>query len=175
MKKLLKKITALLLCALFLFSTPVKSFAAENNSGIEPANQRAINRYFSEDCPIGLPSNYTQLISSTPINITFTRQQIIELSQTDVAVAIAFAVGNISPAASGAVLCFTTAAHNCIEAKAFEDSDETAMSIKVMVFRNPTHSTGSDEFYRYAVSYYKQANCVGYIGVSNYYETVHYT
>lgn len=183
MKKTFKKITAMFLAIIFVFTfMPETAYAAEENGALnnytieiledENNNQRSIARYFGATCPIGTMYDYTQIVSTKTRNITVAYWASMVALQTDLPGELAGHICDMYNIPGIAAEVFVYAAQNCIDAKAFEDADPSTMSIKITQYKNPTHSIGGNTYYRYVVSYYKQANCVGLITTINYYEAI---
>lgn len=181
MKKTLKKITALLLTALFMINVfPTNVSALDNiNDNIselvaeEKNNSRSIARYFGKTCPIGTSSNYTEKIgSSKDYDITLSTQDLTAVSQDKVSRLMVDVFSNFLGHVGIAIDVFYDAAARSIEAQAFADADPNAMSLRITTYKNPTHSIGGNEYYQYKVDYFKQAGCKYLICTMYYYEAI---
>ncbi len=185
----MRKIISIFLSILFIVALiPTEAFALNenitNNNSVEYKivevtdennNTRSIARYFGETIPVGTISNYTQIVTTKSRNITVTYRASMALLQSNLPGEFASVVCDMFSIPSIASDVFVYAAQNCIEAKAFEDADPNTMSIRITQYLNPTHSIGGNYYYRYAISYYTQANCSGsLIKTISYYEAITY-
>ena len=183
MKKTLKRFTTIVFVALFMINLlPAEASALDttNNALTEIVvekkdNSRSIARYFSKNCPIGSPSNYTQKIgNSRNYDITLTAQELAEVSQDELSSLMMDVFSNFAGIAGTTIDIFYDAAARSLEAQVFADADPNAMSLRITKYKNPTHSIGGNEYYQYKVDYFKQSGCVYLFYTEYYYESITY-
>lgn len=168
MKKFSRKLLHITFALLIIFNTASLNASAVNTNN--NTTRSSIAHTFTRECLGGRDYEYTTLIS------TKTHNTIIRTTPTtsNVAQALAAAFDSLFPIPSNAASTFTYAALNCIEANAFNDADPETVSMKIVKYKHPGLSIGGNEYYKYIVYYYKQANLVGYIGYDTYFETYTY-